>query len=97
MTSPHRDRIIALSDAGVTPARIAALIDMSKGTVYAVLQAERPKRQRAPRARTGVKRAQVLGLLGQGIAAPRVAFLADVSDAYVYRLAAEQKTAAVIE
>lgn len=91
MTTPHLPQILALSDAGKTPAQIAAALPVKIGTVYAALREHRPARKCAPRTRTSAKRVQILGLLGQGITASRVAFLTDVSDKYVYRILAETK------
>lgn len=89
MTLPT-DQILALNDAGHTPASIAATLGLALGPVYAVLRAERPKRPRAPRTRTSAIPPKVLGLHRAGVGAGRIAALLKISRAYVHRIVAEQ-------
>jgi hypothetical protein len=84
-----RERILALSDEGNTPAQIAAAISTAKlPQIYATLRAERPNRKRAPRPCTSAIPATVLGMKAAGIREPRIANLLGVSRAYVYRIVA---------
>ena len=80
------DSILALHDAGNTPAAIASSLGISLSSVYTVLRAHRPDRKRAPRARTSPLPAQIRGLVASGIKQRRVAYLLGVSPAYVYRI-----------
>ena len=46
-TVTHAPAILARSDAGETPAAIAAALGVPVGSVYSILRAERPDRARA--------------------------------------------------
>lgn len=85
MTSPTHQSILDLSDAGHTPASIAAALSLSLSTVYATLRAHRPQRARAPRPRTSDLPRRIQGLASRGHKPARIAELLDCSRAYVYR------------
>lgn len=81
--------IITMSDAGRYPAEIAERLKLPLGKVYAVLRAQRPKRQRKPRTLTSDIPRKVRGLAAEGIPARRIAVLCKCSRAYVYRILAD--------
>jgi hypothetical protein len=85
MTPTHQS-ILSLSDAGRTPAAIAAALpDVPLSTVYAVLRRHRPARKRAPRPRTSDLPRRIEGLASRGYKVARIAELLGCSRAYVYR------------
>jgi len=81
-----RDTILALSDAGHSPAAIATRLATSLSTVYTTLRRHRPDRPRAPRPRGSDVAILVAGLLREGIEPARVAELARCSRAWVYKV-----------
>lgn len=87
-------QILALCDAGHTPAQIASRLGLPAGKVYAVLRAERPDRTRAPRQRTSGVPAKMLALHGAGVGVARVAELLRCSRAYCYKVLTDAKEAA---
>jgi uncharacterized protein (DUF433 family) len=87
-------QILALCDAGHTPAQIAAAVPSATlAQIYAILRAERPSRKRAPRRRTSAIPAQVVALDAAGVKVARIAGLLGCSRAYVHRILAEQEGA----
>lgn len=85
------DQILALADAGHTPAEIVSLLDtpVSLSTVYTVLRANRPNRPRSARRRTSSKPDQIRALVASGVACSRVTALLGVTRQYVYRVVKE--------
>lgn len=89
MTDISIDRILARADEGEPVAKIAKVLKLKTGSVYAVLRVHRPKRKRTLRPKTSELRAKVRGLNRRGVIPSRIAEILGCSRAYVYKIQAE--------